>query len=115
MCHEEEARRFQARVDDPIRQWKLSPMDLPSLERWYEYSRARDRMLDATDSKHAPWYIVRSDNKKRARLNCISHLLNVIPYKKVKRDKVKLPDRSNKYKYDDEATMKDRNFIPEKY
>jgi len=115
VSHEEQARRFQARVDDPIRQWKLSPMDLPSLERWYEYSRARDRMLDATDSKHAPWYIVRSDNKKRARLNCISHLLNVIPYKKVKRDKVKLPDRSNKYKYDDEATMKDRNFIPEKY
>lgn len=115
VSHEEQARRFQARVDDPIRQWKLSPMDLPSLERWYEYSRARDRMLDATDSKHAPWYIVRSDNKKRARLNCISHLLSVIPYKKVKRDKVKLPDRSNKFKYDDEATMKGRNFIPEKY
>jgi len=115
VSHEEQVRRFQARVDDPIRQWKLSPMDLPSLERWYEYSRARDRMLDASDSKHAPWYIVRSDNKKRARLNCISHLLSVIPYKKVKRDKVKLPDRSNKYKYDDQATMKERKFIPEKY
>jgi len=115
VSHEEQARRFQARVDDPLRQWKLSPIDLPSLEKWYEYSRARDRMLDATDSKHAPWHIVRSDNKKRARLNCISHLLSLIPYKKVKRDKVKLPDRSKKYQYDDQATMKGRSFIPEKY
>jgi polyphosphate kinase 2 len=115
VSHEEQRRRFQARVEDPLRQWKLSPMDLPSLEKWYEYSRARDRMLDATDSKHAPWYIVRSDNKKAARLNCISHLLSVIPYKKIKRDKVKLPDRSNKHKYDDQATMKGRKFIPEKY
>jgi len=115
VSHEEQRRRFQARVEDPLRQWKLSPMDLPSLEKWYEYSRARDRMLDATDSKHASWYIVRSDNKKAARLNCISHLLSVIPYKKVKRDKVKLPDRSKKYKYDDQATMKRRKFIPEKY
>ena len=113
--HEEQRRRFQARVEDPLRQWKLSPMDLPSLEKWYEYSRARDRMLDATDSKHAPWHLVRSDDKKRARLNCISHLLSLIPYKKVKRDKVKLPDRSMKYKYDDQATLKGRTFIPEKY
>jgi len=115
VSHEEQARRFQARVDDPLRQWKLSPMDLPSLEKWYEYSRARDRMLDATDSKHAPWHIVRSDNKKRARLNCISHLLSLIPYKKLKRPKIKLPARSDKYKYDDQATMKGRSFIPEKY
>jgi len=112
---EEQRRRFQARVDDPLRQWKLSPMDLPSLEKWYEYSLARDRMLAATDTKHVPWYIVRSDDKKRARLNCISHLLSLIPYKRIKRDKVKLPDRSKKYKYDDQATMKGRNFIPEKY
>ena len=113
--HEEQRRRFQARVDDPLRQWKLSPMDLPSLEKWYKYSRARDRMLKATDTKHAPWYLIRSDNKKTARLNCISHLLSLIPYKKLKRDKVKLPDRSNKYKYDDQATLKGRTFIPEKY
>ena len=115
VSHEEQRRRFQARVEDPLRQWKLSPMDLPSLEKWYEYSRARDRMLEATHTKHAPWYIVRSDDKKRARLNCISHLLSLIPYKKVKRDKVTLPDRSMKYKYDDQATLKGRTFIPEKY
>jgi polyphosphate kinase 2 len=115
VSHEEQRRRFQARVDDPLRQWKLSPMDLPSLEKWYEYSRARDRMLDATDSQHAPWYIVRSDNKRAARLNCISHLLSLIPYKRLKREKVKLPDRSKKYEYDDQATMKGRTFIPEKY
>ena len=102
-------------MEDPLRQWKLSPMDLPSLEKWYAYSRARDRMLEATDSQHAPWYIVRSDNKKRARLNCISHLLSLIPYKKLKRDEVKLPDRSKKYQYDDQATLKGKTFIPEKY
>ncbi|WP_342346386.1 polyphosphate kinase 2 [uncultured Nitrospira sp.] len=112
---DEQRRRFQARVDDPVRQWKLSPMDLPALEKWYEYSRARDRMLDATDSKHAPWHIVRSDNKKRARLNCISHLLSLIPYKRVKRAKIQLPDRSEKYQYDDQATMKKRSYIPEKH
>jgi len=115
VSHEEQCRRFQARVEDPLRQWKLSPMDLPSLEKWYEYSHARDRMLDATDSKHAPWHIVRSDNKKRARLNCISHLLSLIPYKKLKRPKIKLPVRSEKYQYDDQATMKGRSFIPEKH
>lgn len=115
VSHEEQRRRFEARVKDPLRQWKLSPMDLPSLEKWYEYSRARDRMLVATDSKHAPWHIVRSDNKKRARLNCISHLLSLIPYKKLKRDKVKLPNRSKKYQYDDQATLKGKTFIPEKY
>ncbi|HXX74133.1 MAG TPA: polyphosphate kinase 2 [Nitrospiraceae bacterium] len=115
VSHEEQKRRFQARVDDPLRQWKLSPMDLPSLEKWYEYSRARDRMLEATDSKHAPWYIVRSDDKKRARLNCITHLLSRIPYKKLPREKIKLPKRSKKYKYDDQTTLKRRNFIPEVY
>ncbi len=88
---EEQERRFSARVDDPLRQWKLSPMDVESYGRWYAYSRARDMMLKATDSKHAPWHIVRSDNKRRARLNCISHILQSIPYKKVKRAKVKLP------------------------
>src|SRR5947208_836825 len=87
----EQQRRFEARIKDPLRQWKLSPMDLESFRRWYEYSRARDQMLKATDSRHAPWYIIRSDDKRRARLNCISHLLSVIPYGKVPRDKVKWP------------------------
>lgn len=115
VSNEEQERRFEARLEDPLRQWKLSPMDLPSREKWYEYSRARDRMLDATDTKHAPWYLVRSDNKKRARLNCIKHLLSLIPYKKVKYNKVKLPNRSHKHKYDDQATLKGRRFIPEVY
>jgi polyphosphate kinase len=90
-------------------------MDLESFRRWNEYSRARDRMLEATDSKHAPWHIVRSDDKKRARLNCISHLLSMIPYRRVPLEKVKLPKRSTKGRYDDEASMKGRHFIPEKY
>src|ERR1700746_195941 len=88
---EEQERRFEARIKDPLRQWKLSPMDLESFSRWYEYSRARDLMLKATDSKHAPWFIVRSDDKKKARLNCISHFLSLIRYKKTPRTKVKLP------------------------
>jgi polyphosphate kinase 2 (PPK2 family) len=115
VSNEEQERRFEARVEDPLRQWKLSPIDLPSRERWYDYSRARDRMLEATDTKHAPWHLVRSDNKKRARLNCISHLLSLIPYKKLPREKIKIPKRSNKGKYDDQATLKGRRFIPEVY
>jgi polyphosphate kinase 2 len=112
---EEQARRFAARIDDPLRQWKLSPMDLPSRSKWFEYSRARDMMLDATDSKNAPWHILRSDDKKRARLNCIRHILDRIPYKKVKRPKIDLPERSMKHAYDDQATLKGRKFVPEVY
>jgi polyphosphate kinase len=115
VSNEEQARRFQARIDDPLRQWKLSRMDLPSRTRWYDYSRARDMMLDATDTDFAPWHIVRSDDKKRARLNCISHLLSVIPYQKPPREKVKLPARSKKGAYDDEASLQNRRFIPENY
>jgi polyphosphate kinase 2 (PPK2 family) len=115
VSNEEQGRRFQNRIDDPIRQWKLSPMDLPSREKWYEYSKARDRMLAATDTRHAPWNIVRSDDKKRARLNCISHMLSQIPYKRVKTPKIKLGKRSKKHEYDDEASLKGRRFIPEKY
>ena len=111
----EQKRRFEARIDDPLRQWKLSPMDLPSRTKWFEYSRARDRMLDATDSKHAPWHILRSDDKKRARLNCLRHILGLIPFKKVKREKVKLPERSMKGAYDDVASLKKRKFVAEKY
>ncbi len=112
---DEQERRFTARIDDPLRQWKLSPMDIESYRRWYDYSRARDMMLEATDSKHAPWHIVRSDDKRRARLNCISHVLRSIPFKKVKRPKVKLPKRSDKGKYDDQSTLNDKNFVPETY
>ena len=90
---EEQKRRFEARITDPLRQWKLSPTDLCSRSRWFDYSRARDMMLEATDTEFAPWYIVRSDDKRRARLNCIRHLLSLIPYKKVPREKVKLPKR----------------------
>jgi len=111
----EQKRRFEARMEDPLRQWKLSPMDLPSRERWFDYSRARDMMLKATDTKHAPWHILLSDDKKRARLNCLSHVLKLIPYKKVPRDKVKLPKRSMKRAYDDQATLKGRKFIPQRY
>jgi len=111
----EQERRFEARMKDPLRQWKLSPMDLESFRRWYEYSRARDTMLKATDTKHAPWYIVRSDDKKRARLNCITHLLNLIPYGKAPREKVKLPERKTKDRYDDQAPLRGRRFVPEKY
>ena len=111
----EQKRRFEARMDDPLRQWKLSPMDLPSRAKWFEYSRARDLMLKATDTKWAPWYILHSDDKKRARLNCIHHILYLIPHKKVKRDKIKLPKRSMKGAYDDQATLKGRRLVPEKY
>ena len=112
---EEQKRRFEARIDDPRRQWKLSPMDLPSRERWFEYSRARDQMFDATDTKHAPWYVVRTDDKRRARLNVIAHILSLIPHKKVEREKVKLPKRSMKHAYDDQKSLQGRKFVPERY
>jgi polyphosphate kinase len=111
----EQDKRFAARIDDPLRQWKLSPMDIESYTRWYDYSRARDNMLKATDSKHAPWYIVRSDDQRRGRLNCISHILSVIPYKKIHPPKVKLPKRSNKGAYDDQASLKGRRFVRERF
>ena len=111
----EQQRRFEARLEDPLRQWKLSPMDLESFRLWYDYSRARDDMMEATDTKHAPWYLIRSDSKRSARLNCISHLLGMIPYKKAPREKVRLPDRSDKHSYDDQKSLKGRHFIPEKY
>jgi polyphosphate kinase 2 len=115
VSNEVQEERFLARINDPIRQWKLSPMDLPSRSRWYDYSRARDAMLDATDTKHAPWHILRSDDKKRARLNCIAHLLAQIPHKKLPQEPVQLPKRSKKGEYDDQATLKGRRFVPDKY
>jgi len=111
----EQKRRFEARIKDPLRQWKLSPMDLPSRSRWFDYSRARDLMLKATDTKWAPWHILRSDDKRRARLNCITHILSLIPTKKVPRQKVKLPKRAMKGAYDDQASLKGRKLVPEKY
>jgi hypothetical protein len=90
-------------------------MDLPGRTKWYEYSKARDQMLAATDTRHAPWYLVHSDDKKRARLNCITHFLSLIPYKKVPREKIKLPKRSKKGAYDDEASITKRRFVPEVY
>ena len=109
----EQEKRFAARIEDPLRQWKLSPMDVESYSRWYDYSRARDKMLKATDSKHAPWYIVRSEDKRRGRLNCISHILSTISYKKIHGPKVKLPKRSDKGAYDDQASLKGRRFVKE--
>jgi polyphosphate kinase len=112
---DEQERRFKARIDDPLRQWKLSPMDIESFRRWYDYSRARDMMLKTTDSRHAPWNVVHSDDKKRARLNCISHILSLIPYKKIQHKKIKLPKRSDKGKYDDRASLKKTYLVREKY
>jgi polyphosphate kinase 2 len=115
VSNKEQKRRFEARIDDRLRQWKLSAMDLPSRQRWYDYSRSRDKMLEATDTAFAPWYIVRSDDKKRARLNVLSHFLGLIPYEQPNRDKIKLPARDKRGAYDDEATIKDRRWIPEKF
>ena len=93
VSQDEQTRRFKSRINDGRKIWKLSPMDLESHRRWYDYSRARDDMLAATDTPMSPWYIVDGNDKRRARLNCIAHLLSLIPYKDVKRDKIKLPDR----------------------
>jgi polyphosphate kinase 2 len=111
----EQERRFKDRIHDTRKTWKLSPMDTESYKRWYEYSRARDAMMTATDTEYAPWYIVHSDDKKRARLNCISHLLSLIPYKDPQLEEVKLGRRNLKDKYDDEAALKGRRFIPALY
>ena len=112
---EEQTRRFEARVNDPLRQWKLSPMDIESWNRWDDYTKARDEMLEATDTSHAPWHIIRSDDKKAARLNCMSHLLSVVPFEDAPRDKVKLPKRSKHDKHDSEAGLRGRQFVPERY
>ena len=98
---EEQTRRLEARIDDPRKIWKLSPMDLKSYSRWYDYSRARDEMFAATDTDFAPWHVARTDDKRRGRLNIISHLLASIPYKKAPREKVKLPQRGKRGGYQD--------------
>ena len=111
----EQERRFRARIEDPRKVWKLSPMDVESYNRWYDYSRARDDMITATSTDYAPWHVVRADSKKRARLNCITHLLSQFPYDDLPRDKVKLGKRSTRGSYDDEASIANFNVIPEKY
>jgi polyphosphate kinase 2 len=112
---DEQTRRLESRITDGRKIWKLSPMDLESYSRWYDYSRARDEMFAATDTAWAPWFLVKSDDKKRARLNIIDHFLTKVPYEKAPREKVKLPKRSDKGAYDDQSPIKDRNFVPEKY
>jgi polyphosphate kinase 2 len=112
---EEQEQRFKARIDDPLRQWKLSPMDTESFDRWYDYSRARDMMFNATDTKHAPWRLVRSDDKRRARLNIIWHILKTIPYKKIARKKIKLAKRSNKGRYNDQTGLRRMKFVENRY
>jgi polyphosphate kinase 2 len=111
---EEQERRFQARIDDPTKRWKLSPMDLQSRSRWVEYSRAKDNMLRYTDTKQCPWYIVQSDDKKRARLNCITHLLSLIPFEDLTPEPMKLPPRQKDTGYI-RPPITDQTFVPEVY
>ncbi|MCO6454923.1 MAG: polyphosphate kinase 2 [Pirellulaceae bacterium] len=115
VSNEEQEKRFEDRINDPLRQWKLSPMDLESRRRWYDYSLARDAMLEATDTPYAPWYIVNANDKRRARLNCIAHLLSEIPYQDVPEVKVKLPKRDLTRQYDDDTPLLVRRMVPEKY
>jgi polyphosphate kinase 2 len=111
---EEQERRFQARIDDPTKRWKLSPMDLESRSRWVEYSRAKDDMFKYTDTKQSPWYVVHSDDKKRARLNCITHLLSLIPYDDLTPEPMKLPPRQVDIGYV-RPPITDQTFVPEVY
>jgi len=111
---EEQERRFQARITDPTKRWKLSPMDLESRTRWIEYSKAKDEMFAHTDIKQAPWYVVEADDKKRARLNCISHLLSMIPYEDLTPDSIELPPRQDDFKYV-RPPLSDQTFVPEVY
>jgi polyphosphate kinase 2 len=113
VSEKEQHRRFLKRIEDPMRKWKLSPMDLESHRRWYDYSRARDAMFEATDTPQSPWYVVQSNDKERARLNCIAHLLNVVPWKRIPREKVTLPKRQRAKGY--EAPNWPYRWIPEKY
>jgi len=109
---EKQEQRFQKRLADPTKQWKLSPMDLESRERWVDYSRAKDEMFAHCDIKQAPWYVVESDIKKHARLNCISHLLSLIPYEDVPRDPVKLEERPPQKRYV-RPPLSEQTFVPE--
>ena len=114
VSQEEQTKRFLARINDGRKIWKLSPMDLESHKRWYDYSRARDEMLLATDTSYAPWYLVNADDKRRARLNCISHLLSLIPYKEIEQEKIRLPDRQKPHGYEEPKNRR-YNFVPEAF
>ena len=111
---EEQERRFEARIDDPVKRWKLSPMDMESRARWVEYSQAKDEMFKYTDIKQAPWYMVHADNKKRARLNCIHHLLSLIPYRDLTPEPIELPPRQKEKGYV-RPPITDQTFVPETY
>jgi polyphosphate kinase len=112
VSQEEQTKRFLGRINDGRKIWKLSPMDLESHRRWYDYSRARDVMLLATDTSYAPWYVVNADNKRRARLNCIAHLLSLIPYEEIEREEIKLPDRQEPNGYEEPRNRR-YHFVPE--
>ncbi len=114
VADEEQERRFQARIDDPTKRWKLSPMDLESRTKWVEYSRAKDTMFAYTDTKQSPWNVVNADDKKRARLNVIAHLLSKIPYKDLTPEQIKLPPRQDDKGYV-RPPMTDQTFVPEVY
>jgi len=111
---EEQEKRFQDRINTPTKRWKLSPMDLESRARWVEYSKAKDTMFAYTDTKQSPWYVVNADCKKRARLNCIAHLLSLIPYQDLTPEPLKLPPRQHDQGYV-RPPMSDQTFVPEKY
>lgn len=113
VSEKEQHRRFLKRIEDPMRQWKLSPMDLESHRRWFDYSRARDAMFAATDTIQSPWYVVQTNDKPRARLNCIAHLLSVVPWKKIRQEKVTLPKRQKAKGY--KPMEWNYRWIPEKY
>ena len=113
--HEEQRRRFERRINDPLRQWKLSPVDLESVRQWYAYSMARDQMFEATDTEEAPWHLIRSDDKRQARLNCIRHLLDQFDYHWKVSSKPRIPKRLQKHRYDDVSSLSDRNWVPERY
>ena len=110
----EQERRFQGRIDDPTKRWKLSPMDLESRKKWMEYSKAKDEMMNHTDIKQAPWYVVDSEEKKRARLNCIRHILSLVPYEDLQREKVQLPERAKEAGYV-RPPFDDQTLVPDWY
>jgi polyphosphate kinase 2 (PPK2 family) len=111
---EEQEKRFQARINDPTKNWKLSEMDLQSRVRWDDYSRAKDEMFAYTDIKQSPWYVVNADDKKRARLNCIHHLLDMIPYQEVVLKKINLPERDTSRLYV-RPPITEQTFVKEVY
>ncbi len=111
---EEQEKRFQDRINNPAKRWKISPMDIESRTRWIDYSKAKDKMFQHTDIKQAPWYVVHADDKKKARLNCIHHLLSLIPYKKIEQEKIELPPKQSEEGYI-RPPFEEQTFVPEVY